>query len=165
MPNDEQSVYERKLKGIMKKLKIKNYTFNWDRTSCHVEFYYNENLYRLEHSVEKAQKKGIVLRNGLECLMELTQSLEDLCSIISRGLNDFETWIEGMKQPLPENNLSEPEYQEEFEIRYKSRGRQPDMDYYSEDLEEAISIGARSFRSELESDVFNRRSLRDENRY
>lgn len=59
MPNDEQSMYERKLTDVMKRLKVQDFHFNWDRTSCYVEFDYNENFYKLEHSVEKAKKKEL----------------------------------------------------------------------------------------------------------
>lgn len=131
LPHNEQSVYERKLSKVMKELKIENYDFNWDRTSCFIEFRYLENSYRLEHSIEKAKKKGLILGNGLDCLMELTQSLEDLCGIINRGTYKFETWIAGMIQSSSEQEM--PEFQEEFQIRYKSLGKQNLSDYYKEE--------------------------------
>lgn len=139
MPNHEQSMYEKRLTGVMKNLKVQNYDFNWDRTSCFVEFHYNENFYRLEHSVGKAEKNGIILHNGLDCLMELTQSLEDLSGIIDRGMNDFETWISGMKQSPSETRL--PRFQEEIEIRYKTLGRQNCTEYNTEELKELIPFG------------------------
>lgn len=74
-------------------------------------------MYRLDHSVDKAKERGIILRNGLDCLNELTQSLEDLGVIIDRGMYNFETWIIGMKQPKAGISA---EYEEEFHIRYKS---------------------------------------------
>ncbi|WP_077329875.1 hypothetical protein [Virgibacillus siamensis] len=122
MPYNEQAVYEKKLSKVMKELKIENYHFNWDRTSCLIEFQYLGNSYKLEHSIEKARKSGLILRNGLDCLMELTQSLEDLCGIINRGTYKFETWIAGMKQSSSEQEM--PEFHEEFQIRYKSLGKQ-----------------------------------------
>jgi hypothetical protein len=147
-PNSEQSIYERKLNDVMKSLKVQNYNFNWDRTSCFVEFYHNENFYRLEHSVDKAKKKGITLQNGLDCLMELTQSLEDLYGVINRGMYDFETWISGMKQSPSETN--KPEFQEELEIRYKTSGRQNFPEYSTEELKELIPHGTEASQRDLD---------------
>ncbi|WP_010530171.1 hypothetical protein [Lentibacillus jeotgali] len=129
--HNEQSVYEGKLSKVMKELKIENYDFNWDRTGCFIEFHYLGNSYKLEHSVEKAKKKGLMLENGLDCLRELTQSLEELSGIIKRGTYDFETWIAGMKQSSSEQEI--PEFQEEFQIRYKSLGQQNLSDYNKEE--------------------------------
>ncbi|RLL42681.1 hypothetical protein D8M04_14075 [Oceanobacillus piezotolerans] len=163
MPNSEQSVHEKKLTEVMKRLKVENYKFNWDRTGCFVEFHYKENFYRLEHSVQKAKRKGIILRNGLDCLMELTQSLEELCGIIDRGMNDFETWISGMKQSPSETK--QPEYQEEFEIRYKTMGRQNFTEYNRDEVKEAIPFGTRASLREIEKNQMNQRSLGDNARF
>src|SRR5699024_6234145 len=76
--HNEQGVIEKRLMEVMKELKVDDYHFNWDRTSCLIEFHYLENNYKLEHSIEKAKKNGLILDNGLDCLMELTQSLEDI---------------------------------------------------------------------------------------
>jgi hypothetical protein len=132
MPHNEQNVYEKRLVKVMKNFKIEDYHFNWDRTSCFIEFRYQEHSYRLEHSIEKAKRKGIILRNGMDCLMELTQSLEDLSGIINRGTYRFESWIAGMKQSSPEPDTSE--FQEEFQIRYKSLGKRNLSDYNEEEL-------------------------------
>ncbi|AZB41423.1 hypothetical protein CEF21_03400 [Bacillus sp. FJAT-42376] len=123
LPHKEQNVCELKLVKVIKRLKIEDYEFNWDRNSCYIQFIYNQEAYRLEHSIEKANAKGILLRNGMDCLNDLTESLEDLCAIIDRGTYRFETWIEGMKQSPPKSDT--PEYEEEFHIRYRSLGRQP----------------------------------------
>ncbi|GAB3056244.1 hypothetical protein [Virgibacillus ainsalahensis] len=121
MPNDQMKC-EKKLTRIMKRLRVRNYEFNWDRNSCIIEFQYQEQSYKLEHSVEKAKKRGIFLNNGLECLAELTQSLEGICDIIDRGTYKFETWIAGMVQPASEQEMHE--FEEEFHIRYTSLGKQ-----------------------------------------
>ncbi|SFG46791.1 hypothetical protein SAMN05216353_14610 [Halobacillus alkaliphilus] len=120
MPYKEQGMVETNLVNVMKRLKIEDFTFNWDRSSCYVEFSYKEEPYKLEHSIEKARKQGIILKNGMDCLIELTQSLEDLCVIIDRGTYNFQTWISGMKQQDAMNET--PIYQEEFHISYKSTG-------------------------------------------
>lgn len=129
MPYKDQDIMcERKLKKIMKRLKIEYYNYNWDRTSCYIEFQYQDNSYRMEHSVQKAKEKGlIVLRNGLDCLLELIQSLEDLCQIIERGTYKLETWVSGMK--LLSSTEEEPEFVEEVHIRYKSLGKQKHSEY------------------------------------
>lgn len=129
MPNNEQSVYEKELTRVMKHLGIENYNFNWDRHGCFIEFHYQDNSYRLEHSVEKAKKKGIILKNGLDCLAELTESLKDLCSIINRGTIELKTWISGIKQPSSDSEFNyhekeSPEFEEELQIKYKSLGKQ-----------------------------------------
>ncbi|AXI09287.1 hypothetical protein CUC15_10275 [Oceanobacillus zhaokaii] len=157
MPNNEQGVYEKKLTGVMKRLKVQNYKFNWDRTSCFVEFNYNENFYRLEHSIEKAKKNGLLLNNGLDCLMELTQSLEDLCGIIDRGMYDFETWISGMEQSPSETMM--PGFQEEFEIRYKTLGRQNLAEYNTDELKELFPFGTEPTLKEFKQNQINQRSL------
>ncbi|KHE70943.1 hypothetical protein LD39_10850 [Halobacillus sp. BBL2006] len=138
MPHKEQSICERKLVKVIKRLKIENFSFNWDRSSCYVEFNYQGKAYRLDHSVEKAKERGIILRNGLDCMNDLTQSLEDLCQIIDRGTYKFETWISGMQQ-TPEVREA-PEYQEEFHIKYKSTGKQNHQPEYKRD-EEFIPFG------------------------
>jgi hypothetical protein len=127
MPHKEQNVYERKLIKVMKRLEIESYHFNWDRDSCFIEFHYHENSYRLEHSIKNAKKRGIILNNGLDCLMELTVSLEDLYGIMNRGIGKFETWISGMKQTSSDQEI--PEFEEEFHISYKSLGNQSHSDF------------------------------------
>ncbi|WP_062515569.1 hypothetical protein [Halobacillus sp. KGW1] len=123
MPHKEQNICEKKLEKVMKRLKIDDYHFNWDRNSCFIEFAYQGEPYRLEHSIEKAKERGIILRNGLDCLNELTQSLEELCVILDRGIYKFEMWITGMRLPTAKPK-DVPEFQEEFHIRYKSTGTQ-----------------------------------------
>ncbi|ARI78308.1 hypothetical protein [Halobacillus mangrovi] len=135
MPHKEQSICEKKLEKVIKRLKIENFHFNWDRSSCFVEFNYQGKSYRLDHSVEKAKERGIILRNGLDCMNDLTQSLEDLCQIIDRGTYKFETWIAGM-QHSPAVRETQPEYQEEFHIKYKTTGKQthhPQPEYKKEE--------------------------------
>ncbi|MGI8314943.1 hypothetical protein [Halobacillus mangrovi] len=136
MPHKEQSICERKLEKVIKRLKIENFHFNWDRSSCFVEFNYQGKSYRLDHSVDKAKERGIILRNGLDCMNDLTQSLEDLCQIIDRGTYKFETWIAGMQHSPAVVRETQPEYQEEFHIKYKTTGKQnhpPQPEYKKEE--------------------------------
>jgi hypothetical protein len=150
VPYKEQEMYEKKLIKVMKRLKIEEYNFNWDRSSCFIEFQYEENLYRLDHSVQKAKEKGIiVLRNGLDCLSELVQSLEDLCQIIERGTYHLDTWLYGMKKlPLEEET---PEYLEEVHISYKSSGKQKHSDFRNDDFNHRVP--------ELSQEAFERNQM------
>jgi hypothetical protein len=127
-PYKEQAVCERRLSKVMKRLKIESYNFNYDRSSCFIEFRYRDSVYRLEHSIEKAKDKGLILlRNGLDCLAELIESLEDLSQIIERGTYNLEAWIAGMKKSSTVEEI--PEFVEEVHIRYKSLGKQTHSDY------------------------------------
>ena len=151
LPYKEQEMYERKLIKVMKRLKIEEFNFNWDRGSCFIEFHYEENTYRLEHSVQKAKEKGvIVLRNGLDCLSELVLTLEDLCQIIERGTYKLETWLSGMELSPIEEDV--PEYLEEVHISYKSKGKQKQSDYNRND--DFIQVAP-----ELSQDAFERNQL------
>ncbi|MGO4886383.1 hypothetical protein ACJ2A9_01375 [Anaerobacillus sp. MEB173] len=132
MPYKEEETCERKLVRIMRRLKIEDFTFNYDRTSCYIEFQYKNEIYKLEHSVQKAAKKGrVVLRNGLDCLNELVQSLEDLSQIIDRGTYKLENWIAGMKKSSSSELI--PEYTEEVHIRYQSVGKSKPSDYQDDE--------------------------------
>ncbi|SDG92046.1 hypothetical protein SAMN05192534_10112 [Alteribacillus persepolensis] len=128
LPYKDQKISERKLTKVMRRLKIEHYNFNWDRNSCYIEFRYHGHSYKMGHSVERAKKKGIILRNGLDCLSELVDTLENLCEIVDRGTYKLETWISSMQES---NSLTEdmPAYEEEFHIRYKSVGKQKQSEF------------------------------------
>ncbi|WP_243292702.1 hypothetical protein [Bacillus sp. FJAT-47783] len=156
-PYKEQETCERRLLRIMKRLKIEDYTFNYDRSRCYIEFQYKDNSYRLEHSVQKARDNGLVmLRNGLDCLTELIQSLEDLCQIIERGTYKLETWLYGMKQSSSEEET--PEFLEELHIRYKSLGRQHHSEYHNG--EEFIHVAPDSSLEDFDRNEIIQRSQR-----
>ncbi|SES16234.1 hypothetical protein [Salipaludibacillus aurantiacus] len=132
VPHKEQYICERRLKKVMKRLKIEVYNYNWDRSSCFIEFQHQENKYRMEHSLQRAKEKGLVmLRNGLDCLNELIKSLEHLCEIVDRGTYRLDTWIASMKLPSPVEET--PEYMEEVQIRYKSTGKQHRSQYHGDE--------------------------------
>ena len=56
-PHADQDMCEKKVKNIMARLKIEDFHFNWDRNSCYIAFQYQEQSYRMEHSVERAKRK------------------------------------------------------------------------------------------------------------
>ena len=102
------SFYEYKLERVMKRLGVDSYSFNWDRWGCYVDFYYRGELYRFEHSVEKARSRGVELRSGSESFIEVVMTFEDIASIVERGIYGLETWVRGMKY-LP-SAIELPEY-------------------------------------------------------
>jgi hypothetical protein len=93
--------YERKLDKVMARLEIKDYNFNWDRFSCWIEFRYKGDLYRFEHSIEKAQRRGVNLKYGSDVFAQVVLALEDLARMIERGIYELSTWVAGMKYLPP----------------------------------------------------------------
>lgn len=93
--------YERKLARVMERLGIKEYNFNWSRWDCYVEFRYKGDLYRFEHSVEKARARGTDLRYGSDAFAQVVLALEDLARMVERGIYDLQTWAAGMKYLPP----------------------------------------------------------------
>lgn len=95
--------YERKLERVMERLGIgaKDFNYNFDRFGCWVEFRYRNELYRFEHSLEKAKAKGIDLRYGSDAFAQVVLSLEDIVRMIERGIYDLSTWVAGMKYLPP----------------------------------------------------------------
>ncbi len=91
------SFYEYKLERVMKRLRVDSYRFNWDRWGCYVDFYYQGELYRFEHSVEKAGSRGVELRNGSEAFIGVVITFEEIANIVERGIYGLETWVRGMR--------------------------------------------------------------------
>ena len=98
------SYYEQKLARVMKRLRVADYTWDWSRWGCWVQFLYKGQLYRFEHSVAKAQSRGQRVHSGLDAFAQLVLALEDLARLVERGIYDLQQWIEGMRAlpaPLP----------------------------------------------------------------
>lgn len=93
--------YENKLKRVMERLGVTNYTFDWGRYSTWIQFTYKGELYRFEHSVEKAQQRGLDLAFGSDCFAQLVLALEDLARMVERGIYDLSTWVVGMRYLPP----------------------------------------------------------------
>ncbi|NSW82783.1 MAG: DnaJ domain-containing protein [Syntrophothermus sp.] len=81
----------------MERLGVESYDFNWDRWGCWIVFSYKGELYRFEHSVEKARSRGIDLHYGSDAFAQVVLSLEDLARMVERGIYDLSTWVVGMK--------------------------------------------------------------------
>lgn len=104
-------IYERKLAEVMKRFQVDSYNFNWDRWGCWVEFRFQGELYRFEHSIEKARAQGIELCSGAEAFAQVDLTLEDLARMVERGVYDLATWVAGMKY-LPEVVETPPFFRE-----------------------------------------------------
>lgn len=89
--------YEKKLERVMERLGIENYNYDFSRHAAWVEFRYKGSLYRFDHSVEKAQERGINLTYGSDAFAQIVLSLEDLARMVERGIYDLQTWVSGMK--------------------------------------------------------------------
>lgn len=88
--------YERKLEKVMERFGVKEYDYNFDRHVCWISFRYKGQLYRFDHSVEKAKAKGVNLRYGSDAFAQLVLALEDLARIAERGIYDLQMWVAGM---------------------------------------------------------------------
>lgn len=89
-------LYEQKLERVMNRLGVDSYDYHWDRFGCFVQFEYKGQLYRFEHSVQKAKLNGIELRYGSDAFAQVVLSLEDLARMVERGIYDLQTWVAGM---------------------------------------------------------------------
>lgn len=126
--------YEKKLERVMERLGVDDYTFNWDRKHGWVQFRYRGELYQFEHSVEKAQSRGIELKYGSDAFAQVVLSLEDLARMVERGIYELSTWVAGMKMLPPAREVPEyfkllgfdqiPDSASEAKTRYKMLAKQ-----------------------------------------
>ena len=93
--------YERKLAKVMERLGVEQYNYNFDRFGCYIEFRYKDELYRFDHSVEKAKSRGIELRYGSDAFAQVVLTLQDLALMVERGIYDLSAWVSGMKYLPP----------------------------------------------------------------
>lgn len=93
----DASYYEKKLDVIMQRLGVEKYNYNWDRFSCWIEFWYNGQLYRFEHSKENAQKHNTNIQYGSDCFAQVVLTLEDIARMTERGIYELQTWVAGLK--------------------------------------------------------------------
>lgn len=93
--------YEAKLERVMERFGVDEYNYNWDRHMAWVEFRLKGQLYRFDHSVEKAKARGFALTYGSDVFAQLVISLEDLARMAERGIYEIQTWLAGMKYLPP----------------------------------------------------------------
>lgn len=93
----DAATYESKLERVMERLGVNKFDYNWDRYSCYVEFWYEGQLYRFNHSVENAQKNGVNVKYGSDVFAQVVLTLEDLARMTERGIYKLSTWVAGLK--------------------------------------------------------------------
>lgn len=155
----EPSFYENKLDRVMERLGPgKEYNFNFDRHGAWVEFRYRGELFRFDHTVEKARAAGQDIHYGSDCFAQIVLALEDLTRIVSRGIYDFGTWVAGMRYlPLPEDipacfvklGFTEvPSNIEDVRARYKNMIKQchPDNGGDADSFERIRTLGEDALR-------------------
>lgn len=89
--------YEKKLERVMNRLGVKDFNYDYSRHGAWVEFSYKDGFYRFDHTVLKAQNKGVKLSYGSDCFAQIVLSLEDLARMSERGIYELQTWIAGLK--------------------------------------------------------------------
>lgn len=94
--------YEAKLARVMERLGAESFNYDWTRTDCFIEFTYKGQLYRFEHSQEKARAHDQKIVYVSDLFAQLVMTLEDIARMTERGIYELQSWIEGMKAlPAP----------------------------------------------------------------
>jgi hypothetical protein len=130
----------------MERLGADEFNYNFDRFGCYVEFRYRNDLYRFDHSVDKAKARGVDLRYGSDAFAQVVLALEDLARMVERGIYELSTWVAGMKYLPPPVEVPSffrflgfervPDSVEEVKDRYRSKAKQmhPDAGGDEEDF-------------------------------
>lgn len=100
-------LYTKRLAGVMAKLEADEYSFDYTGHTAWVEFSYKGQSYRMEHSVSSALVNGNPIRDGMEALCQIVLALEDVGQSPDRGVDDMQSWVEGLRDlswsaPLPD---------------------------------------------------------------
>lgn len=142
----DTAFYESKLKKVMERLNIKEYNYDWGRRGAWIEFRYKGDLYRFDHSVEKAKSRGVNLLYGSDAFAQIVLALEDLARMVERGIYDLQTWVSGIKYLPPVIEVPSffkllgfdtiPVSEEDIRTRYRTLAKQlhPDGGGGSEDF-------------------------------
>jgi len=125
--------YEQKLARVMNRLQVEKYEYDWTRHTAYVQFFYKNQWYRFDHSVEKVNtSKKMVLTYGTDVFAQIVLALEDLARMVERGIYDLDIWVSGMrylpqKEQLPSCFVkmgyaldAEKPSREDLESRYRS---------------------------------------------
>lgn len=132
-------VYEAKLARVMERMGAEDYSYNWDRHMAWVEFKRKGQLFRFDHSVDKARANGFEMTYGSDVFAQLVITLEDLARMAERGIYELQTWLEGMRFLPPPVEVPAclrtlgfdrvPTDPEEVKARFKTLAKQahPDM--------------------------------------
>jgi hypothetical protein len=88
----------------MARLGVEKFNYDWSRQACWIEFWYRNQLYRFEHSVENANNHGVKLKYGSDVFVQVVLTLEDIARMVERGIYDLQVWVSGMKAlPAPQD--------------------------------------------------------------
>lgn len=90
-------VYEGKLRRVMERFGVETCNYDWNRSGCFIEFTYKGQLYRFEHSIDKAKAYNQNIDCVSDLFAQLVISLEDIARMSERGIYELSSWIEGMK--------------------------------------------------------------------
>ena len=89
--------YINKLKRVMERLNVSQYDYDWTKNSAYVKFFYKNQWYQFDHTVEKANASGKMhLIYGTDVFAQLVLALEDLSRTVERGIYDLSVWVSGM---------------------------------------------------------------------
>ncbi|MDT9723795.1 J domain-containing protein [Xylanibacillus composti] len=91
----------------MERFGAQEWNFDWSRRGGWVEFRIDGQLYRFDHSVDKANANGQKIQYGSDAFAQLVLALEDLARLAERGIYKLQTWIEGMRYLPPPIELPE----------------------------------------------------------
>jgi hypothetical protein len=160
----DASYYEKKLKAVMTRFEVEDFNYNWDRHGAWIEFRYNGELHRFDHSVENAINHGQDVKYGSDIFAQLVLALEDLARIVNRGIYDLGKWIAGMQFLPPPIEIptffqtlgftSIPESAGEVKTRYRnlSQSLHPDKGGSNADfnnVKRAAELATRYFEEDL----------------
>lgn len=91
------SSFEGKMERVAKRFNATDLNYGVGRAEAWVEFRLKGQLYRFDHSAEKAAAHGIKLTRGTDAFAQIVISLEELARMAERGIYELQTWLAGMK--------------------------------------------------------------------
>ncbi|HMM31604.1 MAG TPA: J domain-containing protein [Clostridia bacterium] len=126
--------YERKLERIMERFGATDFDYNYDRHGAWVSFSLRGQMYRFEHTLDKAKNSQQPLSFGSDCFAQIVLALEDLARMAERGIYELSTWLAGVKFLPPPAVLPDcfrilgfsamPESADAVKARYKDLAKQ-----------------------------------------
>lgn len=103
-------MYEKKLKRVMERLGATDYSWDWGRKTCFVEFSYKGKQWRFENSVDASCKNGFPLEHGSDAFAVVVLDLESIARMTEHGTFDLDAGeIRGLKQ-LPAHGSNTQEF-------------------------------------------------------
>jgi hypothetical protein len=122
--------YERKLEKVISRFEAVDLEYNFDRHGAWIQFRLDGDLFRFDHTVEKAKAHGVSVNYGSDVFAQLVLALEDLARIAERGIYRITTWLAGMRYLPPPVEVPQcfialgfqdiPDGEEDVDARYKT---------------------------------------------